>query len=162
MLDSELEAFFAKRYGPVQNCKVAKDASGRPKTYGFVWFREGRHANAAMLDFKSGTSPFKLDWYKILGQRQTGKETAKAEYDSISVAWRNSDSVRQEDLINYFSKFGTITDLQFEADCNKARLTFSNPSEAEFACIVPEQSCRNFTVQVTPVGEAPRGPSKMM
>jgi len=67
MTDGQLEAYFANKYGPVQNCKVAKDdMTGKSKTYGFVWFKEGKHANAAMLDFKCGKSPYTLDWYKIL------------------------------------------------------------------------------------------------
>ena len=70
MTDRDLEEFFSTRYGPVQNSKVAKDVNGKSKGYGFVWFKEGRHANAAMLDFKCGKIPFNLDWYKILAQRK--------------------------------------------------------------------------------------------
>ena len=66
MTDFQLEEYFSK-YGPVRNCKIAKDSiSGRSKTYGFVWFEEGQHANTAMLDSKAGQTPFTMDWYKIL------------------------------------------------------------------------------------------------
>lgn len=74
MTDEMLEKFFESKYGPVQNCKVSKEADGRPRTYGFVCFKEGRHANRAILDSKSGNCKFKLEWYKILAQRQIEKQ----------------------------------------------------------------------------------------
>jgi RNA recognition motif-containing protein len=69
MTEEMLEKFF-RSYGPVKSCKIAKDSeTGKSKCYGFVWFEEGKYANAAMLDFKSGGIPFKIDWYKILAKR---------------------------------------------------------------------------------------------
>lgn len=53
MTDEDLEKYFTN-YGPVRSCKVAKDpVSGQSKLYGFVWFKEARDANKAMLDFRN-------------------------------------------------------------------------------------------------------------
>lgn len=68
MTELELESYFSK-FGPVGSCKIAKDETGKSKTYGFVWFQRGQDANTAMLSFKDGEMPYTLDWYKILGKR---------------------------------------------------------------------------------------------
>jgi RNA recognition motif-containing protein len=53
MTDEDLEKYFTN-YGPVRSCKVAKDpVSGQSKLYGFVWFKEARDANKAMLDYRN-------------------------------------------------------------------------------------------------------------
>ena len=69
MSEKDLEGYFTK-YGSIKNCKIAKDPqSGKSKSYGFVWFEQGKGANAAMLDYKAKIIPYTLDWYKILAQR---------------------------------------------------------------------------------------------
>jgi RNA recognition motif-containing protein len=83
MTDQELDAYFSK-YGPVKNCKIAKDpVTGKSKSYGFVWFQNGKDANAAMLDFKANRDkPYTLDWYKILAQRPNQKiENSQSFFD---------------------------------------------------------------------------------
>jgi RNA recognition motif-containing protein len=76
MSERDLEDYFDSRYGPIRNCKIAKDSTnGRSKTYGYVLFKEGRHANAAMLDSKAGNTEFTMDWYTILAQRPSVKST---------------------------------------------------------------------------------------
>lgn len=87
MSDEELERYFLN-YGPIRSCKIAKDpVSGESKLYGFVWFKEARDANKAMLDFRNNYQNdngrfrhndvekihFQLDWYKIIAQRPSAK-----------------------------------------------------------------------------------------
>lgn len=96
MTDTMLEDYFSEEYGPVLSCKVAKDSDGNSKTYGFVWFKEGRHANRAMLDSKSGKCKFNLDWYKILALRQAHDKVNKGtkqndQFTQIYVKWRKKD-----------------------------------------------------------------------
>ena len=151
--EKELEIFFTSKYGPVQNCKVAKDEEGRPKTYGFVWFKEGKHANAAMLDFKSGKCPYTLDWYKILAQRQSQKIVDTKEVRQILVTWRRIDQnsfsqtkIQKKDLLTYFEKFGQIVDSSIQSEHLRALIAFSSSQSADFALIHPKFTFREHTV----------------
>jgi len=65
MNEQEFEDYFSYKYGPVKSCKISKDPqTGKSRSYGFVWFENGKDANMAMLDYVSGNSKFRLEWYK--------------------------------------------------------------------------------------------------
>lgn len=161
MTDFELEEYFATRYGPVRNCKIAKEPmTGRSKTYGFVWFEEGRHANAAMLDSKAGKTPFAMDWYKILAQRPSLKMYSdQPVFDQVCITWRkigsdlSTESLQKEDLRKYYSKFGRIVDIDFQSENNRAMIAFERSIEAEFAVAVTKIVIRNHSVWAKPMKE---------
>lgn len=164
MTDAMLENYFATNYGPVQNCKVAKDPNGKSKTYGFVWFKEGRHANRAMLDSKGGKCPFKLDWYKILALRQINNQTENAQsaetgFLQIYIKWRkknpNLDSapLSKSDLLEWFGQFGKIVDMDFHFEQNRALVAFNNHFEAQLAIFKSKFDLKGYSVAVRPADQ---------
>ena len=159
MSERDLEDYFDSRYGPVRNCKIAKDSTnGRSKTYGYVLFKEGRHANAAMLDSKAGNTEFSMDWYTILAQRPSVKSTNNQPiFDEIQITWRKiekfSNEISQDDLLKYFSKFGRIVDISFQPAKCMAIITFQTCEEAEFSIVLPKVVIKNHSLLVKPMNQ---------
>ncbi|XP_062097417.1 polyadenylate-binding protein 2-like [Humulus lupulus] len=96
-------------FGNILSCKVATDASGQSKGYGFVQFDSEESAQSA-IDKLNGM---------LLNDKQVfvGPFLRKQERDSVSskVRFNNiyvknlSESTSDEDLSNFFGEFGTIT-----------------------------------------------------
>lgn len=146
----ELECYFSENYGPVQSCKIAKQPNGRPKPYGFVWFKEGRDANKAILESKSGKCPFKLEWYQILSQRLTDqKQKTSGEFNQIFVSWfkkdlNSGDSLTKDDILKVYLKYGTIVDLDFQSEKNRALIVYDSNVDAECAVVFPSLTLKGY------------------
>lgn len=154
--EQELEHYFSVNFGPVQSCKIAKQPNGQPKPYGFVWFKEGRAANKAILESKTGKCPFKLEWYQILAQR-INEQVMKSsgEFKQIFVSWarmsyNSKETITKDDILRIFMKYGTIADVDFQSEKNRALIVYDSHVDAECAILSSSITFKGYSIKCKP------------
>eukprot|EP00252_Welwitschia_mirabilis_P009094 TRINITY_DN213_c0_g2_i1.p1 TRINITY_DN213_c0_g2~~TRINITY_DN213_c0_g2_i1.p1 ORF type:complete len:660 (+),score=152.29 TRINITY_DN213_c0_g2_i1:400-2379(+) len=96
-------------FGRILSCKVALDASGNSKGYGFVQFEQEESAQSA-IEQLNGMLINEKQVYVGPFMRKQEREQAngKAKFNNVYVK-NLSESTTDEDLKNYFGEYGTIT-----------------------------------------------------
>ncbi|KAJ6685877.1 POLYADENYLATE-BINDING PROTEIN, partial [Salix purpurea] len=114
-------------FGNILSCKVATDASGQSKGYGFVQFDNEEAAQNA-IDKLNGM---------LINDKQSMESVDK--YQALNLYIKNlDDSINDEKLKELFSDFGTITSCKVMRDPSgisrgSGFVAFSTPEEASRA-----------------------------
>lgn len=132
-----LQAYFSK-YGDLKECLVMRDPNTKQsRGFGFVTFED-----PASVDSVLKAGPHDLDHKKIdpkiaVPKRPQPKMVTRTKKIFVGGV---SASTTEDDLTNYFKKFGTVTEskLMFDKVTNRHRgfgfVTFQNEDEADSAC----------------------------
>ncbi|CAM8936569.1 unnamed protein product [Rhodiola kirilowii] len=144
-------------FGPIVSCKIATDASGQSKGYGFVQFENEESAQSAMEKLNG----------MLINDKQVyvGPFVRKHERDSslnntkfTNVYAKNlSDTTTDEDLDRIFGEYGKLTSRVVMKDANgKSKcfgfVNFEDPDDA--ACAVEALNGKQFDDKEWFVGKA--------
>ncbi|KAB5568909.1 hypothetical protein DKX38_002702 [Salix brachista] len=116
-------------FGNILSCKVATDASGQSKGYGFVQFDNEEAARNA-IDKLNGM---------LINDKQVYSMESVDKYQALNLYIKNlDDSINDEKLKELFSDFGTITSCKVMRDPSgisrgSGFVAFSTPEEASRA-----------------------------
>lgn len=152
-------------FGNILTCKVATDASGQSKGYGFVQYETEEAAKKA-IDQLNGM--LLNDKQVFVGPflRKQDRENAVDKTKFTNVFVKNlADSTTKEELEGVFGKYGTITSAVVMTDENgKSRcfgfINFENPEDAARA--VEELNGKKFNDQEWYVGRAQKKSEREM
>merc|ERR1719167_182343 len=129
-------------FGNILSCKVAQDASGDSKGYGFVHF-ETEEAALQAMDKVNGMllNDKKVFVGRFVPRKERGIELGEKAKRFTNVYVKNfNEAMTEEDLSKMFEKFGKITSLKLmksdEDEKNKGFgfVSFEDASAAEAAC----------------------------
>ncbi|KAE9586198.1 hypothetical protein Lal_00000810 [Lupinus albus] len=122
-------------FGHILSCKIATDASGQSKGYGFVQFDSEEAAQNA-IDKLNGMLLNDKQVYVGHFLRKQDRDNALIKTKFTNVYVKNlSDSMMDDDLKKFFGKYGTITSAVVMRDGNgKSKcfgfVNFENPDDA--------------------------------
>lgn len=122
-------------FGNVLSCKVALDASGQSKGYGFVQFDNQESAQNA-IDNLNGMLINDKEVFvgHFLRKQERDSASSKTKFNNVFVK-NLSESTSDEDLMKVFGEFGTITSavLMRDADGKSKCFGFVNFEDADDA-----------------------------
>lgn len=152
-------------FGTILTCKVATDASGQSKGYGFVQYETEEGAKKAIEQLNG---MLLNDKQVFVGPflRKQDRENAVDKTKFTNVFVKNlAESTTKEELDDIFGKYGTITSAVVMTDENgKSRcfgfVNFENPEDAAHA--VEELNGKKFNDQEWYVGRAQKKSEREM
>lgn len=129
-------------FGNILSCKVALDASGRSKGYGFVHFEDKASADASIEKLNGlliNDKKVYVAAHISSKDRAAAADSARAHFTNVFI--KNLDeSVGDEELKQMFAPFGTITSALVSRDEQSGRskgfafVNFESHESAEAAC----------------------------
>lgn len=113
--DESLKAFY-EQWGDITDVVVIKDKySGRSKGFGYVTYK-----TSEMVDEAMNNRPHKIDGREVQPKRAVPREeTNQASHMAIKkifIGGLKDKPINEDDIKNYFSQFGTITDCVLMKD----------------------------------------------
>lgn len=124
-------------FGTVLSCKVAIDANGQSKGYGFVQFDQENAAQNAIRRLNGMLINDKQVYVSLFVRHQERNQAGSPKFTNIYVK-NFSETITDEDLKNTFGKYGPITSAVVMRDANgKSRcfgfVNFQSPEAAAAA-----------------------------
>ena len=122
-------------FGTIISCKIATDASGQSKGYGFVQYDSEEAAQTAIDKLNGMLMNDKQVYVGVFLRKQDrDSEMSKTKFNNIYVK-NLSDSTSEDDLRKTFGEYGTITSVVVMRDADgKSKcfgfVNFENPEDA--------------------------------
>ncbi|KAI0322209.1 hypothetical protein OF83DRAFT_1167735 [Amylostereum chailletii] len=105
-------------FGNVLSCKVATDEQGRSRGYGYVHYETAEAAETAIKAVNGmllNDKKVYVGYHISRKERQSKMEEMRAQFTNLYV--KNLDpEVTQDELVELFSRFGTVTSAVIQAD----------------------------------------------